>query len=335
MISGLYRYRRVGYDERDLRLEDDGKISVGAGGCEQRWTLHTAHGRKVLTIVGRYPTCYLHWSLNRKLWTGRWQSHERMPIELVPLDENSVEIAPQEADPEDGSPVIPFDTPTITDLKRLLETWDDNLSSTRDRRADARFHYSAERFDPFHNTAVDRHYIVKLAEVLFRLRPRRYCVIGALLGTLESYLLQCYEPFLEHITVCDVDLAAYNAKRDTGALCYRNICGAEFGRFGGQFVYIRDNSTSPRAQQSIQALGPYDVVFVDGEHSYKAVQSDIETALGCLAPGGIVLVHDIELFSSRVPQGYSDFVRNKCSITHVEISAAYFQLGLGMIQHTP
>jgi len=37
--AGRYRYVRVGYDERPMRLEPDGTISEGAEGCEQRWSV--------------------------------------------------------------------------------------------------------------------------------------------------------------------------------------------------------------------------------------------------------------------------------------------------------
>lgn len=36
----------------------------------------------------------------------------------------------------------------------------------------------------------------------------------------------------------------------------------------------------------------FEVIFVDGDHSYRQSLRDLENALGALAPGGVVLAHD-------------------------------------------
>ncbi len=38
--------------------------------------------------------------------------------------------------------------------------------------------------------------------------------------------------------------------------------------------------------------GPFDMIFIDGNHYYDYVKSDTENALGCLKAGGLVVWHD-------------------------------------------
>lgn len=36
----------------------------------------------------------------------------------------------------------------------------------------------------------------------------------------------------------------------------------------------------------------YDIIFIDGDHNYEQVKKDVENALECLTPNGMVLMHD-------------------------------------------
>ncbi len=81
-----FLYRRVGYDERPMRLEPAGKVGEGAAECERRWDVNIDDGRTILTL-GRLdrPTCHLQRN-GDGIWTGQWLEHERMPIEFIPLE---------------------------------------------------------------------------------------------------------------------------------------------------------------------------------------------------------------------------------------------------------
>ena len=78
--------------------------------------------------------------------------------------------------------------------------------------------------------------------------------IGALLGTLESYLLQCCDgaSFLKRITICDLDAADYNSRRDNGSLCYRNIYADRLRERPGDFTFIRGNSAWPDVRHVVR-----------------------------------------------------------------------------------
>ena len=81
-----FRYRRVGHDERFLKLQPGGAIGEGADACERLWSVHEVDGRPALSIVGdACKTCTLRRG-NDGVWRGHWLVHERMPIELTPAD---------------------------------------------------------------------------------------------------------------------------------------------------------------------------------------------------------------------------------------------------------
>jgi len=88
-VAGRYLYRRVGHDERPLRLHENGSISEGSAGCELSWTLRLVDGAPTLTIHGDTPTCRLV-SDDNGVWRGKWIHHEQMPIEMIPLTKENV-----------------------------------------------------------------------------------------------------------------------------------------------------------------------------------------------------------------------------------------------------
>ncbi len=178
-------------------------------------------------------------------------------------------------------------------------------------------------------------YLPRLAKLISLLRPKRLLTIGALYGTTESYLLQTHPTWLDAITICDVDLADYNPNRDNGSVVYRNICGTQYGKFQGIFNLIRGSSRDGEVMDRIIAGGPYDVAFVDGEHSSDAVQSDMTVAAQCLAPKGTILVHDTCLFSSSVPEGWDNWAKTHAAgWTCDAVPDPEFFLGLGFVQRT-
>ena len=178
-------------------------------------------------------------------------------------------------------------------------------------------------------------YLPRLAALIARLHPARMLTIGALLGTLESYLLQCCDgaSFLKRITICDLDAADYNSRRDNGSLCYRNICGTDYGNFPGIFTFIRGNSAWPDVRKTVRACGPFDLVFVDGEHTETGVYSDLVLSSEVLAEGGTILVHDTDLHESGTPRGWAKWGKdNSADWVTEEVTDEVFYLGMGIVE---
>jgi hypothetical protein len=81
----LFRYVRVGYDERPLELLPDHTIGLGSARCEQRWRLGDNHGIAVLALIGEEGVMCLLQEDDAGVWKGHWLAYEGMPVELQPL----------------------------------------------------------------------------------------------------------------------------------------------------------------------------------------------------------------------------------------------------------
>ena len=56
----------------------------------------------------------------------------------------------------------------------------------------------------------------------------------------------------------------------------------------GQVTVVRGHSPGVLA-----GLGPFGLVFIDGDHGSAAVMADVEAARKLLAPGGVLACHDL------------------------------------------
>jgi glycosyltransferase involved in cell wall biosynthesis len=74
----------VGYDRRRLRLEDGGFIGEGAAGLERHWWIRLRGGVPRLVIGGAEGVTMVLRQGSDGIWRGRWERHERMPVELIP-----------------------------------------------------------------------------------------------------------------------------------------------------------------------------------------------------------------------------------------------------------
>lgn len=94
-IPGRYKYVRVDHDEREIELLADGRIGQGAAACERTWKFLPTPVGQALVIYGDNggDTCHLT-AGEDGIFRGRWLSHERMPIELIPVRQA---IVPQAA----------------------------------------------------------------------------------------------------------------------------------------------------------------------------------------------------------------------------------------------
>ena len=77
----LFQYKRIGHDERPMRLLKNGTFLVGGAGCEHSWAIRDGkmhiHGEDgtLTMILEEQPD---------GAWTGAWLVHEKMPIRLEP-----------------------------------------------------------------------------------------------------------------------------------------------------------------------------------------------------------------------------------------------------------
>jgi predicted O-methyltransferase YrrM len=61
----------------------------------------------------------------------------------------------------------------------------------------------------------------------------------------------------------------------------------------------------------------WDVVFVDGDHMYPRVLSDMKYSYDCLTEGGFILAHDYGKADSQVEQAVDDFAQSIPETVHL------------------
>lgn len=67
----------------------------------------------------------------------------------------------------------------------------------------------------------------------------------------------------------------------------------EWRRDDTELTWLVADSQTDHARAWILENGPFDWMFVDGDHGYAAVKSDVDACVAAAAPGAVILLHDI------------------------------------------
>jgi predicted O-methyltransferase YrrM len=145
----------------------------------------------------------------------------------------------------------------------------------------------------------DAHY---LAVVLRRHKPASILEVGSYLGMSTRWILHVSEPWKASVTCVDPNIPHWSFKdplmvrreflQPFSHRSVENVVGF-FSKVGEGM-----NDDVPSDQiASIPSVGPsltgrYDMVFLDGDHTYDVVKEDFAVALKLLNPGGTVVFHD-------------------------------------------
>lgn len=104
----------------------------------------------------------------------------------------------------------------------------------------------------------------------------------------------------DHVVSC------YHAAGGTSAsVLARNLYAA--GLTGGHLCRVVQVVAPSVVAAKLFAPGSLSAVFIDGDHSYEGVTTDIETWLPCVAPGGIIAGHDYAGPIESVSRAVDDF----------------------------
>lgn len=110
-------------------------------------------------------------------------------------------------------------------------------------------------------------------------KPRRILEIGAYVGGTLKLWCEAATPALAMVVDKDPPPGV-----DYWALAPK----------GTQVRVIQRDSRDAVVVETVRQAGPFDWVFIDGDHDYDCVLSDWENYGPQAAPGGVVLFHDID-----------------------------------------
>ena len=150
-------------------------------------------------------------------------------------------------------------------------------------------------FDRSVDTSLNPHEILALSGIARFTGPKRILEIGTFDGNTTLNLAANSPP--------DAVITTVDLPPDwTGQLTYKvpqaleNFTGGASA--GAQF---RNTRYAPKIKQVYgdsavidwsDLGGPFDMIFIDGNHYYNYVKSDTEKALNCLVVGGLIVWHD-------------------------------------------
>lgn len=121
-------------------------------------------------------------------------------------------------------------------------------------------------------------------------RPRRVLEIGTHVGMSTYYLAKALEANgggeITTVDVLDVNSEA-GAWRNVGLRKPPSRIVESLG-LGDMVTFV----VAPAAKFLETDTGPYDLIFLDGDHSAAAVYNEVIRSLGMLNPRGLILLHD-------------------------------------------
>ncbi len=139
-----------------------------------------------------------------------------------------------------------------------------------------------------------------LAARTFAGRELKVLEIGVLFGVGAIYMHQLLSAFFDRVTLTLLDpfdgyYGSDHVDPLTGQPVTRGMVERNLRRCSVpvEDVTIIDRfSTEPEALAAAEEHGPYSVVIIDGDHSYKGVKADFDLYAPMLAPGGILIIDD-------------------------------------------
>lgn len=164
----------------------------------------------------------------------------------------------------------------------------------------------------------------KFVVYLRRQRVTSYLEIGAREGIALRYLVD-HVPTIERVVAVDLPGAKWG-RPDSAAALSDNLDALRDNV--SRHIYLGD-STSAVVVCHVREFAPFDVVFIDGDHSYDGVRQDYEN----YAPmGRIVALHDINHPADSKAYGPTKLWNEIKGENYAEIIAIDSRKGIGVIE---
>lgn len=142
--------------------------------------------------------------------------------------------------------------------------------------------------DYLDSMAQDRDEIAALSKMLSDIGATSLLEIGSRFGGSLWYLANFF-PLGSRIVSVDSGIGIGGS--NPGQVTALRDCVNELSMLGYDAHFLHGNSAHPKIVAAVRALGPYDAVFIDGDHTYAGVESDWRT-YGAMATR-IVALHDV------------------------------------------
>jgi predicted O-methyltransferase YrrM len=129
-----------------------------------------------------------------------------------------------------------------------------------------------------------------LCQLVRTKKPKSIMEIGSRHGRSLIRLAEAGMPTLERVTTIDLPEGVWGEK---GSLKSLLSTLADLERRGLSTKKLIGSSHTEHAKDFIKKNGPYDMIMIDGDHTYEGVTMDWELARESLAPEGAIAFHDI------------------------------------------
>lgn len=132
-----------------------------------------------------------------------------------------------------------------------------------------------------------------LGAVCCDLRPRRIFEIGTFLGVTSNYFLELL-PDVEVVSIAYVrnKLNPFSRKYNNSSLSGTDVGSRVAPQNRRRFRQLLGDSHQLQPGEMLKRFGPFDLVFIDGDHTHRGVSLDTELCRQIIAPRGGICWHD-------------------------------------------
>lgn len=167
-------------------------------------------------------------------------------------------------------------------------------------------------------------YVLILYEFVLEIRPKRVLEIGVQGGqSTKSMLLAMAKNDLGILTSID------HKRR-------QELLDGEYPDVKKYWNFIRGDSHSPETLEAVkEVLGDdeyYDILFIDGDHTYEGVKKDFMTYRDLVKPGGLILMHDTVNRNEGVKEFWKEITWEKFNLDWGRTRKARIIPGLGIVR---
>lgn len=149
-------------------------------------------------------------------------------------------------------------------------------------------------------------------------RVRNFLEVGFATGITHTILTKIFKP--EYSVAIDLTSVSGGASTFVANLRFKHL------------IYISADSKSTFATNSASFFAPFDLIIIDGDHSYIGVKGDFENYTPMLGQKGLVVLHDVKANSPiEVKEFWDDLDRKDFQLVTLFDTSATVPYGMGLV----